>query len=64
MVKGKEVKAKRLVEYQETSETKLMRDNLNKINTTLSHYWFDLRLDDEDFVAMQDSMRSKKQRDA
>ena len=64
MVKGKEVKAKRLVEYQETSETKLMRDNLNKINTTLSHYWFDLRLDDEDFVAMQDSMLSKKQRDA
>lgn len=28
----------------------LFRLSLNKINTTLSRYWFDLRLDDEDFV--------------
>ncbi len=64
MIKGKEVETKTLVDYQETPETKLMQDNLTQINATLSRYWFDLRLEDDDFAQMQDRMLSKKQRDA
>jgi len=55
---------KRLVDYQETPEIKLMRDNLIQINAALRRYWYDLRLDDEDFAKMQLRMLSKKQQKA
>ena len=64
IVKGKEVVVKRLVDYQETPEIKLMRDNLIQINAALRRYWYDLRLDDEDFAKMQLRMLSKKQQKA
>ena len=62
-VKGVKVERKKLLDFQETSLTKLMRENLQKINDNLSQFWFDLRLDDDDFAKMQDQMLSKKQRE-
>ena len=62
-VKGVKVERKKLLDFQETSRTKLMRENLQKINDNLSQFWFDLRLDDDDFAKMQDQMLSKKQRE-
>ena len=61
-VNGVRVERKKLLEYEETSHTKLMRANLQKINDTINQFWFDLRLDDGDFTAMQVQMLSKKQR--
>lgn len=62
-VNGEQVERKKLLEYEETSKTKLMRSNLQKINDTINKFWFDLRLDDDDFTAMQMQMLSKPQRE-
>ena len=62
-VNGKQVERKKLLEYEETSKTKLMKSNLQKINDTINKFWFDLRLDDDDFTAMQVQMLSKPQRE-
>ena len=59
-VKGVKLERKKLLDFQETSRTKLMRENFQKINDNLSKFWFDLRLDDDDFAKMQDQMLSKK----
>ena len=40
-VNGVRVERKKLLEYEETSHTKLMRANLQKINDTINQFWFD-----------------------
>jgi len=64
IVDGKVVKHKKLIEYEETDEVQRMRSNLNEINNMFNRFWFDIRLEDEDFAKMQDKMLSKKQREA
>ena len=64
IVDGKILKQKKFLEYEETDEVQRMRSNLNEINNMFSRFWFDIRLEDEDFAKMQDRMLSKKQREA
>ena len=64
IVDGKIVKQKKSLEYEETDDVLRMRSNLNQINNMFSRFWFDIRLEDEDFAKMQDRMLSKKQREA
>jgi len=40
-VNGVRVERKKLLEYEETSHTRLMRANLQKINDTINQFWFD-----------------------
>ena len=51
---------KRLIEYQNTPEIDEMRANLHRINQAIASKWIDLELADNDFVALQAMMRSRK----
>ena len=53
---------KRLIEYQNTPEIDEMRANLHRINQAIASKWIDLELADDDFVALQAMMRSRKDR--
>ena len=53
---------KRLVEYTDTDETQIMRNNLLRINQAISSRWIDLELSDDGFVVMQSLMRPRKNR--
>ena len=50
---------KRLVEYTDTDETKIMRNNLLRINQAISSRWIDLELTDEGFLTLQARMRAR-----
>ena len=50
---------KRLVEYTDTDETQIMRNNLLRINQAISSRWIDLELSDEGFSALQARMRAR-----
>ena len=53
---------KQLVEYTDTDETQVMRNNLIRINQAISSRWIDLELSDDGFVVMQSLMRPRKNR--
>ncbi len=53
---------KRLVEYSDNEKTNQMRKNLEKINKVLSWNWFDLDLEDNEFDAMQEELKSEQNR--
>lgn len=50
---------KRLVEYTDTDETQVMRNNLSRINQAISSRWIDLELSDEGFLGLQSRMRAR-----
>ena len=50
---------KRLVEYTDTDETQVMRNNLSRINQAISSRWIDLELSDEGFLTLQARMRAR-----
>ena len=54
---------KRLVEYSDNEKTNQMRMNLEKINKVLSWNWFDLDLEDNEFDAMQEELKSEQNKE-
>ena len=50
---------KRLIEYTDTDETQVMRNNLLRINQAISSRWIDLELSDEGFLILQARMRAR-----
>ena len=46
-----------LVDYEETSETHAMRENVHRINAHLQRQWIDLRITDEAFANLQRRMQ-------
>ena len=54
---------KRLVEYSDNEKTNQMKMNLEKINKVLSWNWFDLDLEDNEFDAMQEELKSEQNKE-
>tara|TARA_Y100001970_G_C14198337_1_gene839504 strand:+ start:132 stop:1541 length:1410 start_codon:yes stop_codon:yes gene_type:complete len=44
------------IDYEETSETRLLRSNLKKINTVLAGHWADLELTQKQFTQLQERL--------
>lgn len=50
-------KAAPIVDYDDTSETHAMRENVHRINAHLQRQWIDLRIADEDYASLQRRMQ-------
>ncbi|WP_163001302.1 hypothetical protein [Pannonibacter phragmitetus] len=55
--KGASGKTPPSVDYEDTSETRTMRENLRRINTSFQQHWFDLRIRDEELLQLQRRMQ-------
>lgn len=61
--KGKPVKVKTLIPYEDTSRIIEMRNNINLINDCLKRHWSDLELPDDKWRDLQKSLLSNKKYD-
>jgi hypothetical protein len=50
---------RKLVDYAETTNTLLMRDNLSFINSILTQQWIDLELTDAEFIKLEDDIHQR-----
>ncbi len=61
--KGKPVKVKKVIPYEDTPKTIKMRKNINIINDCLKRHWSDLELTDVKWEELQTSLLSDKKYD-
>ena len=61
--KGKPVKVKKVIPYEDTHQTIEMRKNINIINDCLKRHWSDLELTDVKWEELQTSLLSDKKYD-
>ena len=61
--KGKPVKVKKVIPYEDTHQTIEMRKNINIINDCLKRHWSDLELTDVKWEELQTSLLSAKKYD-
>ncbi len=61
--KGKPVKVKKVIPYEDTHQTIEMRKNINIINDCLKRHWSDLELTDVKWEELQTSLQSDKEYD-
>ena len=61
--KGKPIKVKKIIPYEDTPRTIAMRKNINIINDCLKRHWSDLELTDVKWEELQTSLLSDKKYD-
>ena len=50
---------RRLVSYDESSQTRKMRENIAFINSVIARQWYDLELTDNEFLELEDRMHNR-----